>query len=721
MLNLLKSQPSQPPPTPTLGQIGDRAATDSFTDCRPSGKVIGTLSPGGVRRLGADVEKRIGIDNGALRLQPLITPGWGKQGIAYGPYPRRNGLTFVAFVLNGHNTSESSLLETLRQRLRRWWLGSEAENPHKRLWRWLTSSHKRGMFRRLLTWIRSTPRFSKYVPLPRIEENFAIGWFPSAIPGNPPMEGNAAIVRATGADNGELLVRVGDRCAPLFQGLQNLQIYYAIVLRERGAAYYAASLPQARGLGSYPEMRPLAIDPFDRTPNLYAAIYQSVLGQIGFRVDTRVYGVQVQSVPEFEQWYGSARGADRLVGEGELDGSPAEIGGDWSVCTGACQRTPTGTIAVAADSLALLDPQVPCGLLHTEIATGARPGTSALVWRARDRENFWALWLSGDRWEVGIREGGLWHPVARSDRPVLTSNTVHSVQILDDGDRFQALLDGQPLFDGDLGDRRGSDATGIGIGFLDPHGNQFRALEAHPRSVAIPASQDLGAPWMATGSELILADEFEGEPLELSQTQTAIGGQSWRLEMGRGAIERTGNGSARVRATAQQPNCDRTAYTLPWAFPELADVQVEITPPGSDRGQGENGRAGLIFWQDADNYIIVSTWLEDGYGGASISSFFHLDGFEELYDAVWTNVGKRVYWGIPYTLRVVFDGNNYLTFVNEEPVLYRALSDVYPRISRLSIHRVGIVANWEWGNDTGSYFKHFTAKANTHGVNGGQR
>jgi hypothetical protein len=59
---------------------------------------------------------------------------------------------------------------------------------------------------------------------------------------------------------------------------------------------------------------------------------------------------------------------------------------------------------------------------------------------------------------------------------------------------------------------------------------------------------------------------------------------------------------------------------------------------------------------------------------------------------------------------VVFDGVQYLVFVNDEPVLMRALTDVYPNFNRLTINRVGILANWEWGNDTGSVFNQFVAR-----------
>ena len=140
---------------------------------------------------------------------------------------------------------------------------------------------------------------------------------------------------------------------------------------------------------------------------------------------------------------------------------------------------------------------------------------------------------------------------------------------------------------------------------------------------------------------------------------------------------------------------------------------MEITPPGTKRGEWEFGRGGLVFWQDDDNQLIVNTWLDDFYDGTSISSFFHLRGFEEIYDAVWTNVGRRVQWGVPYRLRVAFDGNHYIIYVNGEPVLGRSITDVYPQFDRLAIRRVGLAANWEWGNDTGSLSKQFVARQRT--------
>ena len=118
-----------------------------------------------------------------------------------------------------------------------------------------------------------------------------------------------------------------------------------------------------------------------------------------------------------------------------------------------------------------------------------------------------------------------------------------------------------------------------------------------------------------------------------------------------------------------------------------------------------------MFWQDTGNYLSVSTWLDDAYNGASISVFPKRLGFEELYDAVWTNVGDQVPWGKPFRLRVALDSDRFVVLIDNEPVMQRALTDLYPDDPPLRIARVGLAVNWEWGNDTGSTLKNFTARA----------
>jgi hypothetical protein len=108
---------------------------------------------------------------------------------------------------------------------------------------------------------------------------------------------------------------------------------------------------------------------------------------------------------------------------------------------------------------------------------------------------------------------------------------------------------------------------------------------------------------------------------------------------------------------------------------------------------------------------MVTMYLDDMYDGASIAIFSHLDGFEEIYDAVWSMVAQKIYWGRAHRLRVVFDGMGLLTYIDDEPVLYRAVTDIYKDRGPFAINRVGIAVNWEWGDDTGSEFRNFVARS----------
>ncbi|MDJ0620592.1 MAG: hypothetical protein QNJ63_28305 [Calothrix sp. MO_192.B10] len=685
--------------------------TDNYTDNKSAGKTIGSKSPSGITRKGVDVEKLIAIDNGALRIQPMVAAGWGRQGIAYGPYTRTNGLAFAVLLVNCHNTSQSERIESIKERLHRWLIGSETEKPLDRFWQWLKSPQKRWTARQFWWWIRTAPEFSQYFHVPNLDENLAIGWFPQEVPENPLSQGNGFIIHATGAENGEVWTRVGENMLSAFKGLKNLQTYYIVVLREKGAAYYAASVPNACGLGAYPNMRPIAIDAFNDDPQVYAALYQSVLGQIGFRIDTRVYGTQVAEIPALTTWYGTAQAADSLTGDGKVDDVTAERGGQWQVWQGCYQRTAQGTIATQADSVAVLDCGSTSGLIHLVVETPTKANDVSLLWRVGDENNYWSFEASSDRCRLRIRENGQWETLAVSNVWFLQPNAINSLQILDEGKTFSLYLNGKLVFNKRFVDSRLHTETAIGIAATQPNSNlYFQALEAHPPVVSIPQELDLGSPWEAKGTKVVIVDNFVSPIQDLAGTTTNIGEKVWRREMGMGAIALTGHNSVKVQASRKYPNPGRTAYTLPWDNPNFADLEVDITPPGTSRGQRERGRGGLIFWQDADNYITVNNWLDDCYGGASISSFFYLNGFEELYDAVWTNVGSGVRWGVTHNLRMIFDGMNYMVYVNNEPVLYRALTDVYPDAVKLTINRVGIVANWEWGNDTGSTFKNFVAR-----------
>jgi hypothetical protein len=434
------------------------------------------------------------------------------------------------------------------------------------------------------------------------------------------------------------------------------------------------------------------------------------LGQIGFRLDTRVYGARVEQLTEFADWYGTAHAADRLSGAGSLRRSDAETGGMWRVQTGDFQRGEDGLAPLDSDNMAILDPGNPSGLVHVLCSAGPTGGVAGLVWRFQDRDNFWRLLVSDTGCQLSICENGRWSEQAASDQCRLRPGTQdHSIQVLDDGKTIACYLQGELLFGARFRDVRLANATGVGVCARESD-IRLRSLEAHPRTVTLPESLQMGAPWFRKGDRVVLADDFQGPCGELAGRRTSVGNKVWERDLGVGTFEVTGNTSVKIQATSKSPNPGRTTYTLAWDHPEFADVEVGITPAGSARGQREHGLCGMVFWQDPDNYITINIWVSDAYGGASISCFFHLNGFEDLYDAIWSNVGSRVSWGKPMTLRMAFDGMRYTVFVGDEPVVFRSLTDVYPDCPRFSINRVGLLANWEWGNDTGSVFQEFVGR-----------
>ena len=108
------------------------------------------------------------------------------------------------------------------------------------------------------------------------------------------------------------------------------------------------------------------------------------------------------------------------------------------------------------------------------------------------------------------------------------------------------------------------------------------------------------------------------------------------------------------------------------------------------------------------DYVVSNLFLDNVYDGSSISTFYHLAGHEDMYDAVWSLVVPCA--GRPVFAAVVSDGSQFLAYLDGEPVLYRALSDVYSWTGRLAIARIGLIANEEWGDDTGTVFRSLVAR-----------
>lgn len=653
---------------------------------------FGTPCP---RRSILDAEGVVSIDHGELRIRTLAKPGFGRVGVRYSDTRSTPGTVVYASILNGHNTSQSYRLKNLARQVYRFTKGS-GSTPHARhVLFWLSHQSRESFVRRLWCWARA--RFAP--PDPVIKDNLSFGIRRlDSTRVTPEADFLGLVMHAASHDCGELHA-IGATRTRLLRGVQNVPFHVAIVLRERDAIVLFGGVPGARSHGPGPGLLPIAVVDRPRWLDDRATLelQQAVLGEIGFSVDTRVR--EIGAMPNSR---GQAGACDFEAG---------------LVLVRMWRTVSTLSVFIRAGTLEL------------------RLGPASVAWIRHENGH-----------ATTLREDSLTLRLARGSRLV----------IVDDGTLVGASIDGVPVMGEFANDqiRLTEDAApsggsalvrvvaGDGI-TLEARSHSASAdgleIEVLPRSVTPISSPDTisntgTTTGITTGTTTTMTTVNSIEPLarfELPASSRVVlhetfpdAGESagtldtlsntlgtWQRTLGGGVIERIAGGGARVRGSVGGPCPDRTLYTLPWRDPSYAALRVEMTPPGSTRGEGHDGRSGVVFEQDARNAIIVNLWLNDGYEGASISTFFVVDGFDDIYSAVWTNVGDRVSWGRRFALDVTIQGELIFITLNDEPVLWRRMTDVYPRRGPLRVHRIGLASNWEWGLDTGTTFHSFIARA----------
>ncbi len=659
-----------------------------------------------------DVEGRVSLDHGALRLAPNRREGWARQGLSYGPFTPRPGLTFAVHLLNGHNGSHSGPIDGgLRRRFTDWALGPRDRSLRTRFGEFLRSGRKMEAVWLWRWWLRRSPRLEHDEPL---DDNLVVGWFDDRAPLAPLADGRCLAVRTNDGETGRVVATVGrgDTLTALPR-LLNVPTCYLVVLAPGATTYYAASLPDVDGLAALPEVRPLAIDRRASASGdqVFAGVHQSVLGQVGFSADTRIYGAAIRTIPEWSRPWTSAHVADLLRGEGELTGSRPDHGpGEWTTLDDAhLERTAEGARPVATRGGARIDAPEATGLVVASVAVGS-DGSGGVLFRARDDRNFWRATVTPTGGRVDVVVDGASEAVAAADLGEAHGADRRLLQVADDGIVIRAHLDGLPITTVPIRDERLTDATGVGV-LVSGTDSVVTDFEAHPRAVRVPDAVRLPELPCPVGSKVVLGDHFGGPRGDLDGSEMEPG-RRWRRVLGTGEIEVLGDGSARVRASREAPNPGRTLYVVPCSGLPLVDLDVEVTPPGTSRGQGHQGRGGVVFWQDHDHFVIVNNWLDDSYPGASISMFCRLGPFEDIFRAVWSNVGGSVAWGRPHRLRVAFDGTTLVARVDGEIVLYRTIQDVHADASPIEVRGIGLAVNWEWGNDTGTAFRDLVVRSN---------
>src|SRR5690606_19965978 len=127
-------------------------------------------------------------------------------------------------------------------------------------------------------------------------------------------------------------------------------------------------------------LRPMGIDVNAADGLLYAEVQQRILGEVGYRVDTRVYGTTVAKIGAWSSWYGTAHAADRLVGSGLLADTDTDTGQIWSAVEGEgpLERSAAGARPVVGETAgaARLQTGERAGLIHAR--TTLRGGSGSV-------------------------------------------------------------------------------------------------------------------------------------------------------------------------------------------------------------------------------------------------------------------------------------------------------------------------------------------------------
>ena len=621
---------------------------DEFTTDRAAGAVTGTAAePGPGTRSVVDTQSVVQIVGDGLHIGHTATAGWQVRGIDY-QIARVPGLAVLLHVVDGDVQAGSQ------------------NAPH-----------------------------------------IAAGVFTAHNPADPTANGYVFGVDANGTNGGRSWINLAGSLVKQFASIKQVELLLLVVLRSPGAAYYIASNDGARGIGTqaYPNFRPIGLNLAGSDGTLYPGVYVKNSGSA--YCNTRLYLAQSEKIDAWARWYGAASAADQLSGAGaSISGVAADVGGNWSLPTGTMTVETAGAIGGAGISVAVLSNAATQGLIRARIVTGTTHKMTGVVFRYQDASNYW--WAGCDATIGTLKKvvGGSETTISSTGAVKLANNTTHELQVIDDGTEIHAYFDGVQFPGTGNSDTALASATGAGIRFNTGAGGgdmHITEFESHPRAVALPAVLQNSAPNDLAGGTAVATEDFTGAAADLDGKTTTTGSLTWRKESGSGDIDLDGSGAALV----DPANIAVAMYTIPWTDTNFADIEVVHTPPGSGYGSGDNGFAGLLFWQDASNYLILRTFIDDSQtNAAEYEIILSVGGSGGVTNRV--NFGTEIAHGVAHTLRMVFDGNRFVAYKNGEPVISSELMAINASYSALTINRVGLYAA---ATNTGSLFDDFVAKS----------
>lgn len=610
-----------------------------------------------------DPERTISLRGGALRMAPIAEPGWDRSVALIDVGCLEPGQVVWTDVRPAHLSSETLPLETRRDRLQVWLLGSRTDSPARRLALLLSPCrHREGPIRRWRRWLKRNEAMHRRAPA---SVNQIVGLFADTT-GTTPADALAGLaVRPLGPRNGGFSIATpgGEPTRHVIDGCTNTSYRMAFIVRPDSILIAVGGEP-GTALAPAPALSPLGIvhRSVADTP-LWLGVSNLIVGQHGFSSDTIIEGL----------------GVDRLGASAPGCGVPQATANE--------HRTHQRLEAEAIGGVALIDVRLE---LEQEGSLELRWGSDSIVSLTRSLAR---LQCDGET----------------ISRPLAAHGPVHlSVNVL--GGRTRVHVDDQLLLDLPSSGTHQSTSSGthqsnsaaltevVQINLMSGRVDRFEVLPFAVGPVGGPST----SPLLDQGNDVVADQRFDGAALvDLAEDED----HDWQRVLGNTPI-----GREYGVASIVEPLTERTVYLQPNRWSDSVDIETEIEPPPRVEGVLQRCRAGLAAGSGPDNLLMVNAWIDDSYGGGSVSTFLRLDGGEEIFDAVWVNVGAALDWTTPFVLRLQTDGDFYRVMLDGHTVVSRSISDQTRLVPRIEMTHVGIVANWEWGLDTGSLFRRFTVR-----------
>jgi hypothetical protein len=504
------------------------------------------------------------------------------------------------------------------------------------------------------------------------------GWFTTPAPGDTPAAGDAALYIESAGSNISFwyAARAGDWAEDV-SSRGNVPVAAAVALRSSGYAAFVSSVPGARNLAGYPSM-----EPFWFSTAGTGDVYPGYFTNGGFepaaltRFDAFDLGAEAAQ-PEFP----FAAIADPGTGAGALGADL--MGNAWGNPSG-WSRTGGGLANPAGDTLIGIDAGEPLGLISVDVRHSSFSDRTFVRFRVVDAQNYLELEFWDNDVYLWAVEGGSATLLGQAFGVGMSPGSIDRLLIKDLRGRVQVFVDGQRKIN--LVDSRFPGATGLQLRVSAPAGAvRLSNVAAFPREIPVPESWPVAMPYRPAQLVEVHDDGFSG-------TAGAPLGAPYTRRAGDEQLLYTAGGDLKVDAP---PAPDDLLYSLDVSPDEALEIELQIRAPLDAFDPGQDHFMGGWFGDVAGNYLAVFGFANNAQGPTSTEIESSENG-GAIINRV--NLADAIQAGQVYSLRVWFNGDTWIAWLNGAALLAHSRSVESTEKPPLAVARAGLIVR---NGDTG--------------------